>query len=752
MKELHAPPVAEGHAADADDCDDDDDDPQYSDDVQLNKILLSDPSELKVTSSSKLHPPIPVSELWNFVVPRKQYADDKIRKEFNELKQNVIYKATASCRAENRSKNRYCNVLAYDHSRVVLRCSPHQSDYINANYIDGFNKPKAYVACQGPTRSTVNDFWRMVWQLNARIILMVTNLVENGRHKCDIYWPDAGSSKYGDIVVQLKHLEGYADYKIRTFAVASSSNGAETREVIQLHFTTWPDNGVPLHPTALLELRKRITNKNDANFTEHPIVVHCSAGVGRTGTYIALDSLLEQAEQEKRVDVFGCVNNMRNQRVNMVQTVEQYIFIYDALLEALEKSSTTVISCSEFRRRYAELMTVDPATNMSYLHREFVSLQSKNVLYSHDDDDDFDDDNFDGDDDNNEKIATKKQKNVGAKIALKKKKKPKKIKKAVREEPRAVLVDGYRQKAAFLVMQTPLTLPSIDYFWSIILQHKCGAIISFDDEDGAEDFIPYCPKVERSKCNSEGYEAAETFTAGSFSIQTISSSSSSVAPSPGSCADHPLCFNEQEFILSFKPSATNNQNNEIIIKRFSMNNWRRKSKTTSSDNKNAKPPTATSSAKNLTNNSNKINHNTKRSDNDDNAHHVGDDNDTQKRDDDDDDNGICDDDGHDDDLPRRFTILTLLSSLEKWQQKTGNNTVLVHCRNGTRYSGLFCTASYLIERLKIEHEVDMYMAVRYIRVNRHQFVPSLVQYDYLYKLIIDYLDSFDTYANFESSI
>jgi len=281
-------------------------------------------------------------------------------KEYEEIRADSCldeYTAQDSQHPENQGKNRYPNIVAYDHTRVRLRSKggPNNDDvekaedYLNANFVDGFRQPRAYIATQGPIQSTFSAFWKMVWEQNTQVIVMITHLFENGKPKCDLYWPDAGTETYGDMCVSLLREDILASYTLRTFSVRyMKPNGTVSkkemttleRTVYQYHFTAWPDHGVPLHALPLVSF---VRNSAAANALDAgPIVVHCSAGVGRTGCYIVLDAMLRQIEARGDVNTFSYLKHIRAQRAHLVQTEEQYIFIHDALVEVIEAGETHI--------------------------------------------------------------------------------------------------------------------------------------------------------------------------------------------------------------------------------------------------------------------------------------------------------------------------------------------------------------------------------------------------------------------------
>uniref|UniRef100_A0A8B9N8V8 Receptor-type tyrosine-protein phosphatase F n=1 Tax=Accipiter nisus TaxID=211598 RepID=A0A8B9N8V8_9AVES len=272
----------------------------------------------------------------------------------------------------NKPKNRYANVIAYDHSRVILTSidGVPGSDYINANYIDGYRKQNAYIATQGPLPETLSDFWRMVWEQRTATIVMMTRLEEKSRVKCDQYWPSRGTETYGMIQVTLLDTVELATYTVRTFALYKNGS-SEKRELRQFQFMAWPDHGVPEYPTPILAFLRRVKacNPPDAG----PMVVHCSAGVGRTGCFIVIDAMLERMKHEKTVDIYGHVTCMRSQRNYMVQTEDQYIFIHEALLEAATCGNTEVPARNLFAH-IQKLTQVPPGESVTAMELEFKLL------------------------------------------------------------------------------------------------------------------------------------------------------------------------------------------------------------------------------------------------------------------------------------------------------------------------------------------------------------------------------------------
>uniref|UniRef100_A0A8B9KP35 protein-tyrosine-phosphatase n=1 Tax=Astyanax mexicanus TaxID=7994 RepID=A0A8B9KP35_ASTMX len=429
--------------------------------------------------TGQLHPAIRVADLLEHVTQMKCAEGYGFKEEYESFFEGQSAPWDSAKKDENRMKNRYGNIIAYDHSRVRLQSleGEQSSDYINANYVDGYHRPNHYIATQGPMQETVIDFWRMVWQENTATIVMVTNLVEVGRVKCCKYWPD-DTEIYRDMKVTLIETQLLSEYVIRTFAV--EKRGAhEIREIQQFHFTGWPDHGVPYHATGLLGFIRRVKAKSPAN--AGPIVVHCSAGAGRTGCFIVIDIMLDMAEREGVVDIYNCVRELRSRRVNMVQTEEQYVFIHDAILEACLCGDTT-IPANQLRSVYYDMNRLDPQTNSSPIKEEFRTLN----------------------------MVTPTLRVEDCSIALLPRNHEKNRCMDVLPPDRclpflitidgessnyinAALMDSYKQPSAFIVTQHPLP-NTVKDFWRLVLDYHCTSIVMLNDVDPAQLCPQYWPE------------------------------------------------------------------------------------------------------------------------------------------------------------------------------------------------------------------------------------------------------------------
>lgn len=239
---------------------------------------------------------------------------------------------------ENRGKNRYNNILPYDASRVKLSNVDDDpcSDYINASYIPGNSFRREYIATQGPLPGTKDDFWKMAWEQNVHNIVMVTQCVEKGRVKCDHYWPaDQDSLYYGDMILQMVSESVLPEWTIREFRICSEEQLDAHRLIRHFHYTVWPDHGVPETTQSLIQFVRTVRDYINRSPGSGPTVVHCSAGVGRTGTFIALDRILQQLDSKDAVDIYGAVHDLRLHRIHMVQTECQYVYLHQCVRDVL---------------------------------------------------------------------------------------------------------------------------------------------------------------------------------------------------------------------------------------------------------------------------------------------------------------------------------------------------------------------------------------------------------------------------------
>uniref|UniRef100_A0A3P8WU45 protein-tyrosine-phosphatase n=1 Tax=Cynoglossus semilaevis TaxID=244447 RepID=A0A3P8WU45_CYNSE len=427
--------------------------------------------------TGQLHPAIRVADLLQHITQMKCAEGYGFKEEYESFFEGQSAPWDSAKKDENRMKNRYGNIIAYDHSRVRLQSQDGESgsDYINANFVDVSLTSTHRLFC--PMQETVYDFWRMIWQENTAAIVMVTNLVEVGRVKCCKYWPD-DTEIYGDMKVTLIETQLLSEYVIRTFAV-EKRGVAEIREIRQFHFTGWPDHGVPLHATGLLGFIRRVKAKTPP--TAGPTVVHCSAGAGRTGCFIVIDIMLDMAEREGVVDIYNCVRELRARRVNMVQTEEQYVFIHDAILEAC-LCGDTAIPANQLRSVYYEMNRLDPQTNSSQIKEEFRTLN----------------------------MVTPTLRVEDCSIALLPRNHEKNRCMDVLPPDRclpflitidgessnyinAALMDSYKQPSAFIVTQHPLP-NTVKDFWRLVLDYHCTSIVMLNDVDPAQLCPQYWPE------------------------------------------------------------------------------------------------------------------------------------------------------------------------------------------------------------------------------------------------------------------
>ncbi|XP_034470611.1 receptor-type tyrosine-protein phosphatase F isoform X21 [Hippoglossus hippoglossus] len=459
-----------------------------SDPVEMRRLNYQTPGpsshRCPNTPRMREHPPITVVDLSDHIERLKANDGLRFSQEYESIDPGQQFTWENSNMEVNKPKNRYANVIAYDHSRVVLTSvdAVPGSDYINSNYIDGYRKQNAYIATQGPLPETLSDFWRMVWEQRSNTIVMMTRLEEKSRVKCDQYWPSRGTETYGMIQVTMLDTVELATYSVRTFALYKNGS-SEKREVRQFQFMAWPDHGVPEYPTPILSFLRRVKSCNPPD--AGPMVVHCSAGVGRTGCFIVIDAMLERMKHEKSVDIYGHVTCMRAQRNYMVQTEDQYIFIHEALLEAATCGNTEVLA----RNLYAHIQKLTqppPGETVTAMELEFKRLANSKAHTSR-----FISAN----------LPCNKFKNRLVNIM------PFESTRVCLQPIRGVegsdyinasCIDGYRQQKAYLATQGPLAETTED-FWRMLWEHNSTIVVMLTKlrEMGREKCHQYWP-AERS--------------------------------------------------------------------------------------------------------------------------------------------------------------------------------------------------------------------------------------------------------------
>ncbi|XP_060827194.1 tyrosine-protein phosphatase Lar isoform X7 [Bombus pascuorum] len=609
--------------------------PLMAADISLNHAP-SDPVEMRrlnfQTPGMASHPPIPISELGNHIERLKANDNLKFSQEYESIEPGQQFTWDHSNMEINASKNRYANVIAYDHSRVILQTIDGMSgtDYINANYCDGYRKQNAYVATQGPLQETFGDFWRMCWELRSSTIVMMTKLEERTRIKCDQYWPGRGSETYGLMTVTITDVQELATYCIRTFQI-SRAGYSERREIKQLQFTAWPDHGVPEHPAPFLQFLRRVRSLNPPE--SGPLIVHCSAGVGRTGCFIVIDSMLERIKHEKMIDIYGHVTCLRAQRNYMVQTEDQYIFIHDALYEAVICGNTEV-PARNLHSHIQKLMQPE-IDNITGMELEFKKLSNIKVDSSR-----FISANLPCNKHKNRlvhilpyectRVCLQPQRNIEGSDYI-----------------NASLIDGYRYRGAYIATQGPLC-DTTDDFWRMLWEHNSTIVV----------MLTKLKEMGREKCH-QYWPSDRSIRYQCFVVDPIAE------------------YNMPQYILREFKVTDARDGASRTVRQFQFIDWPEQGVPKSGDG-----------------------------------------------------------------------FIDFIGQVHKTKEQFGQDgPITVHCSAGVGRTGVFITLSIVLERMQYEGVVDIFQTVRILRTQRPAMVQTEDQYQFCYRASLEYLGSFDHYAN-----
>ncbi|GFO31695.1 receptor-type tyrosine-protein phosphatase kappa, partial [Plakobranchus ocellatus] len=447
---------------------------------------------------------VPVEKLKTYL--DEHSTDSHFNDQFMVIPVNFGENQSHGLATRNRKKNRYKNIIPYDRNRVLLEADEKKelTDYINASYVKGFSSLETFIASQGPNDVTLNDFVRMLWEQNIDRVVMLTHLVEEGKRKCTMYWPEDGDQTFGEINMQLLTTRVFAEYTVRHLRLCKVDE--LPRDVIQFHFTAWPDKSVPDNPWGLVDFQQRVMAEPGPG----RLLVHCSAGVGRTGTFIALCNLLQEAEATGKMDFRSTLHKLRQDRMHMIQTVAQYTFLHKAALVGHMTSGTTMQvkdiparvqsleggasgdkSARSYQQEFDDLEAVcDEETIMStvqsggeesvYVNERTMATRSKDRLssilpnYNH------------------RPILTAEGKGEDTYI-------------------NAVLVPNRKKNSHDILTQLPLPTTVTD-FWRLVTQFDVGLVVAFDvDLRTTDETIgEFLPQKDREPLKTERFEISST--------------------------------------------------------------------------------------------------------------------------------------------------------------------------------------------------------------------------------------------------
>jgi len=377
-------------------------------------------------------------------------------------------------KAENRPKNQNQKIIPYDYNRVVLDLQDGipDSDYINASYIDSILKPNAYVVTQGPNERTVADFWRLVWQVKASCIVMLTKTFDFIKVMCIQYWPPSKGKmeSYEGIEISYSHEEQLANFVIRNFNVRrrNAAGAWEERVVLQFHYTEWPSHSCA-YSNGVVEFRRRVRtslrNPPPNCQSDGPMIVHCNDGGGRSGAFMAIDANLESLEEDGVLQVFSYLKKLRQSRRGLVESLEQYKFVYDTLEENIQ-CGFSWFPVSELSFRLKQKSIKDSSSKLNEYQKEFIQICKQTPRFTigdcagghRSDNRDKNRDVLIVPPDNFRPYLTSFQGN------------------SFTDYINAVFVDGYTRPREYIVTEWPLQ-HTVGDLWSLVYDYDCSAVV-----------------------------------------------------------------------------------------------------------------------------------------------------------------------------------------------------------------------------------------------------------------------------------
>ncbi|KRZ71591.1 Receptor-type tyrosine-protein phosphatase mu [Trichinella papuae] len=378
----------------------------------------------------------------------------------------------------NLKKNNYPDVLPFDYNRVILKPIPNEpnSHYINASYVDSFFQPKAFIITQAmKTKPACVDFWRMVWETNAEIVVMLTKVFDFMKVMCLQYWP-LTKLDYGDITVETVEAKTYAYFTLRCFRVSRVENGSTIiRQVRHFHFTEWEVNSLP-YISALLDFRRRVHNAVKRCPNNVPMIVHCSNGGGRSGVFLAIYANLDLAEAENVIDVYGYCQTLLNARQSALENLDQYVFIYETLAEAVQ-CNINPLTLDELRHRTTMYTTKQSRQALEAIYsQEYKFLTQLTPALRI------------GDCAGGHRLENR-GKNRDVMVVPPDNSRP--YLNTLHGESKdytyinAVYIDGFRRKNEWIVTEWPKH-HTIDSFWALVFDHSCHTVVNLSNDENSK--------------------------------------------------------------------------------------------------------------------------------------------------------------------------------------------------------------------------------------------------------------------------